>query len=158
VSESNPIRVFVTHAFKESDDYLRVFEFLESVDRFYYLNVSKPENLPAAGGPEAIKDELIRQIKASEAMVILSDVFDREPDLVRYMMDVAQANSIGMIAIRPFGGMTETADEVVERANEHIEWNDREMVDAIKRQGRGEETARWEVVDFPGFDADGEND
>ena len=155
MSESNPIRVFVTHAFKESDDYLRVFEFLESVDRFYYLNVSKPENLPAAGGPEAIKDELIRQIKASEAMVILSDVFDREPDLVRYMMDVAQANSIGMIAIRPFGGMTETADEVVERANEHIEWNDREMVDAIKRQGRGENTSRWEVVDFPGFDADG---
>ncbi len=158
MSESNPIRVFVTHAFSESDDYLRVFEFLESVDRFYYLNVSKPENLPSAGGPEAIKDELIRQIKASEAMVVLSDVFDREPDLVRYMMDAAKANSIGMIAIRPFGGMTETAEEVVERVNEHIEWNDREMVDAIKHQGRGEETARWEVVDFPGFDADGETD
>ena len=158
MSESNPIRVFVTHAFDESDDYLRVFEFLESVDRFYYLNVSKPENLPAAGGPEAIRDELILQIKESEVMIILSDVFDREPDLVRYMMDVAQANSIGMIAIRPFGGMTETADEVVEQANAHIEWNDREMADAIKRQGRGEDTARWEVVDFPGFDADGETD
>ena len=158
MSESNPIRVFVTHSFEESDDYLRVFEFLESVDRFYYLNVSKPENLPAAGGPEAIKDELIRQIKASEAMIVLSDVFDREADLVRYMMDVAQANSIGMIAIRPFGGMTETVEEVVERANEHIEWNDREMADAIKRQGRGEDTARWEVVDFPGFDADGKTD
>jgi hypothetical protein len=37
VSESNPIRVFVTHAFQETDDYLRVFEFLESVDRFFYL-------------------------------------------------------------------------------------------------------------------------
>ena len=158
MSESNPIRVFVTHAFDESDDYLRVFEFLESVDRFYYLNVSKPENLPAAGGPEAIRDELILQIKESEVMIILSDVFDREPDLVRYMMDVAQANSIGMIAIRPFGGMTETADEVVEQANAHIEWNDREMVDAIKRHGRGENTSRWEVVDFPGFDADGETD
>ena len=158
MSESNPIRVFVTHAFDESDDYLRVFEFLESVDRFYYLNVSKPENLPAAGGPEAIRDELILQIKESEVMIILSDVFDREPDLVRYMMDVAKANSIGMIAIRPFGGMTETTDEVVERANEHIEWNDREIADAIKRQGRGENTSRWEVVDFPGFDADGETD
>ena len=51
--------------------------------------------------------------------------------------------------------MTETAPAVVERTSEHIEWNDREMVDAIKRQARGEDTARWEVIDFPGFDADG---
>jgi len=158
MSEDNPIRVFVTHAFTESDDYLRVFEFLESVDRFYYLNVSKPENRPDEGGPAAVQDELIRQIKDSEAVIIVSDVFDQETDLVRYMMDVAEASDIGMIAIKPFGGMTETAPEVVERAKEHIEWNDREMVDAIRRQGRGEETARWEVIDFPGFDADGEVD
>ncbi|MDH3434237.1 MAG: hypothetical protein OEM60_10280, partial [Gammaproteobacteria bacterium] len=68
MSEKNPIRVFVTHAFAESDDYLRVFEFLESVDRFYYLNMSKPENIPSEGGLEAIKDELIQQIKASEVV------------------------------------------------------------------------------------------
>jgi len=157
VSESNPIRVFVTHAFEESDDYLRVFEFLESADRFYYLNVGNPENRPS-GDISAIKDELIQQIKASEVMIILSDVFDKETDLVRYMMDVAEANNVPIVAIRPFGGMTETAGEVVERANEHIEWNDREMVDAIRQLARGEETARWEVLDFPGFDADGKTD
>ena len=156
MSERNPIQVFVTHAFEETDDYLRVFEFLESVDRFYYLNVSKPENIPTQGGQEAIKDELIQQIKASEVVVIIADVFDQKADLVGYMMDVAEANNIGMIAIRPFGGLTETAPAVVKRSNEQVEWNDREMADAIKRQGRGEETARWEVIDFPGFDADGE--
>lgn len=156
MSEKNPIRVFVTHAFAESDDYLRVFEFLESVERFFYLNVSKPENVPAEGGLEAIKDELIQQIKASEAVVIAPDVYGQKTDLVKYMMDVAEANNIGMIAIKPFGGLVETAVEVVERVQEHVEWNDRELVDAIKRQGRGEDTARWEVVDFPGFDADGE--
>ncbi len=156
MSEKNPIRVFVTHAFAESDDYLRVFEFLESVERFFYLNVSKPENIPKEGGLEAIKDELIQQIKASEAVVIVADVYGEKTDLVKYMMDVAEANNIGMIAIKPFGGLAETAPEVVDRAQEHIEWNDRELVDAIKRQGRGEDTARWEVIDFPGFDADGE--
>ena len=156
MSEKDPIRVFVTHTFAESDDYLRVFEFLESVDRFYYLNVSKPENIPAEGGPEAIKDELIRQVKASEAVVVVPDAYSASPDLVKYMMDVAAANRIGMIAVKPFGGMAETAPEVVERTQEHIEWNNRELVDAIRRQGRGEDTARWEVIDFPGYDADGE--
>jgi hypothetical protein len=150
--------VFVTHTFAESDDYMRVFEFLESVDRFFYINVAKPENVPSEGGLEAIKDELIQQIKASEAMVVTADAFSAKADLVNYMMDVAEANSIGMIAIKPFGGLTETHPDVVSRVQEHVEWNDRELVDAIKRQGRGEDTARWEVIDFPGFDADGEID
>lgn len=156
MSENNPIRVFVTHTFEETDDYLRVFEFLESVERFFYLNVSRPENMPGQGGLDAIKDELIQQIKASEAVVVIADVYERQPDLVNYMLDVAEANKIGIIALRPFGGMTETAPAVAERAGEHIEWNDRELVDAIKRQGRGEDTARWEVIDFPGWTADGE--
>ncbi len=156
MSENNPIRVFVTHNFHETDDYLRVFEFLESVERFFYLNVSKPENLPEQGGPDAIKDELCQQIKNSEALVVVADVYERQSDLVSYMMDVAKANKIGMIAMKPFGGMAETAPDVVERTQEHIEWNDRELVDAIKRQGRGEDTARWETIDFPGWDADGE--
>jgi hypothetical protein len=156
VSEKNPIKVFVTHTFEESDDYLRVFEFLESVDRFYYLNVAKPENMPSEGGLEAVKDELIQQIKAAEAFVVIADVYASKPDLVNYMMDVAEANGIGMIAIKPFGGVAESAPEVVQRVQEHVEWNDRQLVDAIKRQGRGEDTARWEVIDFPGYDADGE--
>jgi len=156
VSENNPIRVFVTHVFEESDDYLRVFEFLESVDRFYYINVSKPENIPSEGGVEAIKTELIQQIKAAEAVVVIADVYEKKSDLVDYMMDVAEANNIRMIAVRPYGGLTESAPRVVERVKENVEWNAREMVDAISRQGRGEDTARWEVIDFPGFDADGE--
>ena len=64
-------------------------------------------------------------------------------------------NPINMIAIKPFGGMAETPKEILARCAEHIEWNDREMVDALKRQARGEDTSRWEVIDFPGFDADG---
>ena len=156
MSEKNPIKVFVTHAFQETDDYLRVFEFLESVERFFYLNVSKPENLPEQGGVDALKDELIQQIKSSEAVVVVADVFATQPDLTSYMMDVAEANNIGMIAIKPFGGVEEIAPEVANRVQGVIDWNDRELVDSIKYQARGEEPARWEVVDFPGYDADGE--
>lgn len=154
MSESNPIRVFATHNFRETDDYLRIFEFLESVDRFYYLNVSRPENLPT-GGPQEIKDELIRQIKASEAIFVLPSAWEQNHELVNFMMDVAEANKIGMIVIKPFGGMQPTPPELVKRCAEHIEWNDREMVDALKREARGEDTARWEVLDFPGWDENG---
>jgi len=152
VSETNPIRVFVTHAFKESDDYLRLFEFLESVDHFYYVNVSKPEKVLNSGDIAAARDELIQQIKASECVIVLPGVYAENMNDVSYMMDVAEANDINMIAIRTFGGVTETPKAVIDRVKEHIEWNTREIVDAIKRQARGEDTARWEVVDFPGLD------
>jgi hypothetical protein len=150
--------VFASHLFAEGDDYLRLFEFLESDDRFYYLNVSKPENAPPDGRPENIKDELIAQIKASEVAIILPLVYDQQPDLVGYMMDVAEANGIGMLTIRPFGGLTETSPKIVARVDSQIDWNAREIVDAIKRIARGEDTSRWEVIDFPGFDADESSD
>lgn len=148
MSEKNPIRVFVSHTFQESDDYLRVFEFLESVDNFFYLNCSKPENMPGGGGLPAIKDELIAQIKESEAVVILASQYLEKTDLTKYQMDVAEANEIPTIGIRPFGGVAESPPELIERVNAHIEWNEREMVDAIKKHARLEDTSRWETVEF----------
>lgn len=149
MSEDNPIRVFVTHNFAEDNDYLRVFEFLESVDRFFYLNCSKPENVPGVGGLEAAKEELINQIKESEAVIVLATQFIDNHDLVSFQMGAAEANEKPMIAIRPFGGLAETPDELVDRVKEHIEWNERDIADALRRQARLEDTARWDVVDFP---------
>ena len=36
VSQANPLRLFITHAWEMSDDYLRVFEYLESARNFFY--------------------------------------------------------------------------------------------------------------------------
>jgi hypothetical protein len=157
VSEENPIRVFVTHAFSESDDYLRLFEFLECVDRFYYLNVSRPEERPD-GGMSEIKDALNRQIKESEAVIVLPSLYRAQPDLVNFMMEAADANGRPLIVIRPYGQVAETPKELLARAREHIEWNARDMVDALKRQARAEDTNRWEVVEFPGYDAHGKTE
>lgn len=149
MSEKNPVRVYVTHCFSESDDYLRVFEFLESIENFFYLNCAKPENVPEKGGLEAIKDEFIVQIKECEAVVVLASLYMEKPDLVRFQIDVAEANDKPTIAIRPFGGVAETPKDLAARVNENVEWNEREIVDALKKQARNEDTSRWEVIDFP---------
>lgn len=153
MSEDNPIRVFVTHAFSESDDYLRIFEFLECVDRFYYQNVSKPNERPE-GGMTEVKDAFIEQIKEAEAVFVVPALYEAQTELVEFMMQVADANEKPMIVIQPYGRVSETPAALVERCAEHIEWNAREMVDALKRQARLEDTARWEVVDFPGLEED----
>ena len=146
--ENDPIRVFVAHDFRESDDYLRVLEFLESVERFFYLNVSKPENVPKDGGMDAIRDEYISQIKQSEAIIVNAAFYLAKPDLAEYQMLVAEANKKPIIALMSFGAMHDTPEPLVAKAAEHIPWNEREIVDALKRQARHEDTARWETIEF----------
>ena len=61
MSQNNPIRLFVTHAWETSDEYLRIFEYLESARNFFYKNLSAPDKAPA-GGKEADREELRRQM------------------------------------------------------------------------------------------------
>lgn len=149
MSEKNPIRVFVTHCFEEDPDYHRVFEYMESATNFFYVNVSSPDSLPAGGGKEAVKEELLKQIRLSECIVVLSGLYATNREWLQYQMDAAQANEKPLVVIEPFGGIEDVPAAVSERADETVGWNERNIVDAIRRQARHEDTARWEVIDFP---------
>lgn len=148
MSEKDPIRAFVSHLFQADQDYLRVFEYLESRDRFFYLNTANPDAMPTGGGQDAIKSVLLEQIQAAEILVLPIATFDRNPDLVRYQMDVAQAKKMPILAIQSFGGTVAIPKEVLDRADDLVEWNDRVITDAIRRLARNEDTARWEVIEF----------
>ncbi|MEO0575499.1 MAG: TIR domain-containing protein [Pseudomonadota bacterium] len=148
MSENNPIRVFISHVFHESDDYLRVFEYLESVDRFYYLNTSDPTRQPT-GGAEGFKDALRQQIDASEVVIMLASVWGEKRDWADFQINAAQAMGKPILLISAFGRTTTVPGDLLSRANENVDWNEREIVDALRRLARNEDTQRWEVIDFP---------
>jgi hypothetical protein len=58
VSKTNPIKLFVSHAWEDDEDYFRVFEYLESDANFYYQNYSTPDRRPASGDKEALREDL----------------------------------------------------------------------------------------------------
>ena len=148
MSEDNPIRVFVTHSFSEHPDYYRVFEYLESSPNFFYTNCSDPENAPAGGGKESLKDALRQQIETAEAVIILSSMYSENREWLTYQMDAAQAQDLPLIALEPFGGTGSVPEEIQGRAAEIVEWNERLIIDALRRQARHEETTRWDVIEF----------
>lgn len=148
MSERNPIRVFVTHTFSDHADYHRVFEYLESSPNFFYVNCSKPEEVPAAGGKEALRDALREQIKGAEVVVVVSSMFATSRDWITYQIDAAKAMELPLLALEPFGGVEKVPPEVAERVDEVVGWNERSIVDAIRRQARHEETSRWDVIEF----------
>jgi hypothetical protein len=147
MSQANPVRLFVTHAWEHSDDYLRVFEYLESARNFFYKNFSTPDLRPS-GDKEALREELRRQISPVEAVIALSSLHAVQPDLLTFQMLYAQANHIPVVLMKPFGGGREPPKSILDLADEVVEWDERALVDALRRQARHEETTRWDTIDF----------
>jgi hypothetical protein len=148
MSKEDPIRVFVTHVFTDHPDYHRVFEYLESSTNFFYKNCSDPSAVPPAGSKDGKKELLLAQIRAAEVVLLVSSMYSEVRDWITYQMDAAQAASLPIVALEPFGGKGNVAAEVKARAAEIVPWNERVMVDALRKHARGEDTKRWDVIEF----------
>jgi hypothetical protein len=148
MSKEDPIRVFVTHVFTDHPDYHRVFEYLESSTNFFYKNCSDPTAVPVAAGKESKKEALLAQIRAAEVVLVVSSMYSEARDWITFQMDAAQAASVPIVALEPFGSKGSIAAEVQARAAEVAPWNERVIVDALRKQARGEDTKRWDVIEF----------
>jgi hypothetical protein len=147
VSQANPIRLFVTHLWESGEDYLRVFEYLESARNFYYRTFSTPDQRPT-GDKEALKEDLRRQIAPAEVVVALTSLFERDQDLLTFQLLYAQACQKPVILLKRFGEARPVPKTLADLANELIEWDERALVDAVRRQARHEDTTRWDVIEF----------
>jgi hypothetical protein len=147
MSQANPVRLFVTHAWDFSDDYLRVFEYLESARNFFYRNFSTPDQRPS-GDREAQREALRAQIAPVEAVIALASLNDAQPDLLAFQLAYAQANQKAILLMKHFGSAKPLPKVLTELSNEVLDWDDRALVDAIRRQARHEESTRWDVIEF----------
>ena len=146
-SLSNPIRIFVTHAWEEGDDYARVFEYLESPGTFYYKNTSQPQARPPLN-PEAQREDLRRQIAPCEVVVVVPGAYLRDPSLVLFQLHFAKAADRPVVAMENFGSTAELPKAIKDLADEISPWNERHLIDALRRQARHEDTTRWDTIEF----------
>ena len=146
VSQQNPVRVFVSHAFEPSDDYHRVFEYLESSHNFYYRNCSNPDF--AASLREEMKDELRKQINLAEVVIVPAALYQRHRELLDFQLNCAKAFDKPVIVLEKFGVKEKVPVQLEALGDEIIEWNERSLADAIRRQARHEDTARWDTIEF----------
>lgn len=148
MSEQNPIRLFVTHMFGEHPDYSRVFDYLESSSNFFYVNCSNTDDIPATGGRDAMKSRLLEQIRAAEVVIVVGSMYSENRDLIDFQLTAAEASGLPIIGLEPFGGTAGMPESVAARCSEVLGWNERLIVDALRREARHEETTRWDVIEF----------
>src|SRR5271155_6163129 len=131
---SNPIRLFVTHAWMENDDYSRVFEYLEASGTFYYHNTSQPQAKKPID-KESQREDLRRQIAPCEVVVVLPAVYQMAPELVQFQMNFAKAADRPIVAMENFGSTEPLPKPIKDLADEISPWNERSLLDALRRQG-----------------------
>jgi hypothetical protein len=148
MSQRDPIRVFVTHCFDESEDYARAFEYLESARNFYYRNCSAPDaRLPTRSG-EAMREELRRQIAIAEVVIALSGLYPLHQDMLLFELHFAKAGEKPVVLLPRFGHEPLEPKVLKGLVDELVPWDERALVDAVRRQARHEETTRWDSIDF----------
>lgn len=147
ISQQNPVKLFVGHLWEADDDYHRVFEFFEGARNFYYLNYSAPDRCPGTD-KEAQKEELRRQIAPVEAVILCAMHHRRAPDLVEFQANYAKASDKPVILLGSFGAASVIPKKLLSLADETLEWDERALIDAIRRQARHEETNRWDTIEF----------
>ncbi len=148
MSQSNPIKLFVCHAWQEEDDYLRVFEYLESDSNFYYQNFSAPDRIPSSGDKEAVREELRKQIGPTEVVIALASLARKHSDLLLFQLNFAKACDKPVVLLENYGVKEPVPKNLRDLADEAIEWDKRSLIDAIRRQARHEETTRWDTIEF----------
>jgi hypothetical protein len=148
MSQHDPFRIFVTHGWDESDDYLRVFEYLESARGFYYRNCSAPAEVSGSASPEVQRESLRSQIAKAEVVIALATQYSAKSDLLVFEMTFAQATKKPVLLLRPFGASVTLPRTLTDLANVILDWDERALVDAIRESSRGERSGRWDVVEF----------
>jgi hypothetical protein len=148
MSQRDPIRVFVTHCFEEGDDYMRVFEYLESARNFYYRNCSLPDSKPSLTSSDALRDELRKQMAPAEVVVALTGLYQAHADLLVFQLNCAKANNKPVVLLPLFGREQPKLKALDGLIDETVAWDERGLVDAVKRQARHEDTTRWDTIEF----------
>jgi hypothetical protein len=143
----NPIRLFVTHSWEENDDYTRVFEYLEAPGTFYYQNSSQP-HCKRPIDKESQREDLRRQIAPCEVVIVVPAAYRAAPDLVLFQMNFAKSADRPIVAMENFGSTEPLAQAIKDLADEVSAWNERNLIDALKRQARHQETTRWDTIEF----------
>ena len=70
-------------------------------------------------------------------------------DMFTFELLFAQASQKPVILMKPFGGSHFAIPKgITDLADEIVDWDERALVDAIRRQARHEDTTRWDTIEF----------
>lgn len=148
MEKSRPIRLFVGHAWREDENYQRVFDYLESARDFRYVNTSRPLHNLAQMDERGANVEMRYQIDTAEIVVIPAALYAQDAGLASFIAQHAASARKPVLVLLPFGTGGRVPQVLGNVASEVIGWDERSIVDAIRRLARGDDPRRNDVIEF----------
>jgi len=125
--------LFISHAWKYTDDYERLVKLLNPSRNFIWKNYSVPEDDPLAGGSrKKLAREIYNQIKLTSVVLVVSGIYVAHREWLKYEIDLADKFNKSIIGIKPRGAVY-IPMSVRESAVEIVNWNDKSIISSIRR-------------------------
>ncbi len=126
-------RIFISHAWRYNAEYYRLIDRLDEAPNFLYANYSVPKHDPAdANNNSKLKEQLRRQIRPVEVVIILGGMYVAYSDWIQFEIDFAKSLGKPILGIRPWGA-ERMPQAVQDAADEIVGWNTPTIVRAIRR-------------------------
>ncbi len=126
--------IFISHAWKHSDDYKRLVTTLRNSPCFpfhdYSINADK--SLTSKRVPDnQIRQSLEEQIKHASVVLVLLGMYAAYHEWIQTEVDIAVSLGKPVIGIKPWG-QERLPQEIVSKCNKIVGWNGPSIIDSIR--------------------------
>ena len=130
-------RIFISHAWKYGEEYMRLVQLLDQAPYFHYYNYSAPKERPLELTSEwASKSEIQRAISnkigKSQIELVLGGMYADYHDWMQYEVDEAKRMGKPILLIKPWG-QTMIPRYLQDVADDIVGWNTDSIVSAFRR-------------------------
>jgi hypothetical protein len=91
---------------------------------------------------------LRKEIMLAEVVIVPAALYVRHRELIDFQLNCAKGLDKPVVVLEKFGVKEKVPVQLEALGDEIVEWNERSIADAIRRQARHEDTARWDTIDF----------
>lgn len=125
-------RLFISHAWKYSEGYLRAVQFLNNSSNFLWTNYSVPVdrrfNLMSV---RLLKEEILGQIRPVQCVIVLAGMYAAHSDWIQFEIDSAKLLRKPILGIVPWGA-ERTPLSVTNAADKLVNWSSASIVAGIR--------------------------
>jgi hypothetical protein len=81
-------------------------------------------------------------------VIALASLYSERQDLLLFELNYAKASDKPVVLLPHFGREPLPERTLKGLVDESVTWDERALIDAVRRQARHEDTARWDTIEF----------